>query len=303
MIRRLLPVILLIIVVLLAGCEEGLLSVNAQLYLWEGLVLDDDLTGLWVEDEGWAVGPLIPDTNDSRVLVLRGDKWKIASDPAGSLTDVVGDGAGGCYAVGAEGLLARYDGEDWSRYPNLTNEDLTAICSATDGLWAVGRNGVLLHFDGTTWSLDDSGTTEHLFGITETADGLLIVGAGGTVLLGDGSAWTSEDTGVTTSLLAVDRCGAGDEYVAVGDNGVILFRVDGEWTTVDSFSGTRFNGVSAPAAGYCLIVGESGVVVLVDQYQARLLDSPTTENLNGVTLAGLSDGWIVGDRGTILRYR
>jgi len=308
MARRLLqlsPFILLIaLVFLLAGCEDGLLSVKAQLYLWEGLILDDDLSDLWVESgEGWAIGPVVPDTDESRVLVFNGEKWKIASDPEGSLSAVVGDGAGGCYAVGAEGLLVRYDGTDWSRYPNLTGEDLTDLCSTADGLWAVGRNGVLLRFDGTRWYLEDSGVTEHLFGITETADGLLIVGANGTVLRGDGSTWTNEDSGVSSSLLAIDRCGEADEYVAVGDDGVVLFRIDGIWTEVETFSIVRLNDVSAPAAGYCLIAGIDGTVLLVDQYKSKELDSPTTEDLKAVTLSGQSDGWIVGNRGTILRYK
>ena len=92
------------------------------------------------------------------------------------------------------------------------------------------------------------------------------VGTDGAVIAYDGATWTDESPAIAEDLESISGVvdGEGNETVlAVGENGVILQRIDGRW---------------------------------------GLLPSPVTEHLFGVWVRRDTDAFIVGDRGTVLRW-
>ena len=67
------------------------------------------------------------------------------------------------YAVGTNGLIAHFDGTNWTEIEPLTNEDLLSIHVDDNGNgWTVGRNGTILQCENGQWSLQNSQTTYHL---------------------------------------------------------------------------------------------------------------------------------------------
>ncbi|MFA6949920.1 MAG: T9SS type A sorting domain-containing protein [Lentimicrobiaceae bacterium] len=67
------------------------------------------------------------------------------------------------YAVGTHGLIAHFDGSNWTEIEPLTDEDLLSV-SMFEGQngWAVGKNGTILHCNEGVWSVYNSPATYHL---------------------------------------------------------------------------------------------------------------------------------------------
>jgi hypothetical protein len=292
-----------LLVFLLVGCEVSEFGRPPKLLLYEVTGLVDDLLDVWLEDdEGWAVGPVGEDGLLSTVLFYDGSDWQPIEGPEGDLQAVLGDGAGGCVAVGREGLWVRYDGTQWTRYPNPTYEDLVAIDGTWEDYWVVGRNGVLLHYSGGEWELESVGD----YGFTDvvtTGYEVAAVTADGSVVFKDvdGGEISTYDLGLDGSLNGIAAT-SGDGYLVVGDDGVILLGNVDDWTVLSSPTGESLKDVSAVSAENFMAVGSRGTVVLSQGGELRVLDSPTEENLIGVVLLSLNEGWVVGRDGTVLHY-
>lgn len=99
---------------------------------------------------------------------------------------VWGTAADNVYAVGSNGLLARWNGATWSTVPSGTTETLRAVWGTGPAdVYVSGDNGVLLHYNGTAWSRVNSGTTATLYaGWGSSATNLYTVGEGNLVLHG-----------------------------------------------------------------------------------------------------------------------
>ncbi|MCK4594242.1 hypothetical protein KAU45_07055, partial [bacterium] len=203
-------------VFLLAGCEVSEFGKPPRLLLYEVTGLSGDLLDVWFSgNEGWSVGPVGEEGIQSSVLYSDGGDWQLVEGPEGDLQAVLGDGDGGCFAVGREGLMARYDGTEWTRYPNLTYEDLVAMDGTWEDYWVVGRNGVLLHYSGGEWELESVGD----YGFTDvvaTVGGAVAVTADGSVVFRDGGGVNVYDLGVDGSLNGI-ACTGEDGYLIVGD--------------------------------------------------------------------------------------
>jgi hypothetical protein len=295
----------------LVGCELSGLGKPPGLTVYEIIdtrryppkPLASDLLDVWLEnDEGWAVAPAGEDELESTVLSSDGTDWSIIAGPGGDLLAVMGDGDGGCVAVGRQGLWVLYDGTEWTRVSTTTYEDLTAVDGEPDDYWIVGRNGVLIHSvlgEHTVEIVGDYNFTDVAASPSEVA----CVATDGSVVLKDvlDGGITVHDTGVGCSLNGVAGTG-GDGYLVVGDGGVILFGDEEDWTALDSPTGENLKRVDATSAESFMAVGSNGTVVLGQGGELRVLDSPTLENLTGVVLLSLNEGWIVGRGGTVLHY-
>lgn len=67
------------------------------------------------------------------------------------------------YAVGTHGLIAHFDGTNWTEMEPLTDEDLLSVHVNDNGNgWAVGKNGTMLQCENGQWSLQNSLTTYDL---------------------------------------------------------------------------------------------------------------------------------------------
>lgn len=115
----------------------------------------------------------------------------------------------------------------------------------------------------SAWSVQDSPTGQDLWGVCPGFYGSFVaVGGGGTILIGYlGGPFIQQTSGTTNWLLAVTY--AEELYVAVGDNGTILYSDDGsKWTLVTAGS-ARLNGIAYAGPnhdGLWLAVGEGGAI-------------------------------------------
>ena len=171
---------------------------------------------------------------------------------------------------------------------------------AGDEIVAVGDNGTIIHYNGSAWSLlPQSASGENLRAVhAAPGGGFGAAGWNGTVLRRTASGeWAVG----TTSPLLFDAAGFAGQLYAVGEGGVVV-----------RDAGTGWNPLPVPAKrplfavtedqGTLLAVGDAGTIVRYDgtgwqdeSYLARWL-------LRSIWIApGTGDGFIVGDRGLILR--
>jgi hypothetical protein len=307
--KHLAPILAAVIAALaLADCEPAGFGKPPKLALYEIFHNDDperpfeeDLLDIWMGDyEGWAVGPAGEDEVRSTVLYYDGTDWSIVEGPEGDLSAVLGDGAGGCVAVGREGLMVRNDGTEWTRYSNLTYEDLVAVDGTVEDFWAVGAQGAVIHYangDWTTMVVEGCNFTD----VVATSDGFVAATSDGSVVFGDDGGTEIYDPGVGGPLNGIAAT-EGESYLVVGDGGAILLGNDDDWTALDGPTTEMLKSVGAASSEHFLAVGARGVVVLDDGGELTLLDSPTDEELEAVEMLSLSEGWIVGRGGAVLHY-
>lgn len=129
-------------------------------------------------------------------------------------------------AVGAAGLLIRFDGAQWHTLSTGTTETLRGVwASAIDDVWAVGDHGTLLHGDRVRMQ-PIAVVSNDLFTVAgASADDVWITGAGGALLHFDGARLTSISTGTAADLRAIAVLGHDDVRI-VGSAGTVL-RYDG----------------------------------------------------------------------------
>ena len=128
------------------------------------------------------------------------------------LHDVWGFAWDDIYTVGDLGLVFHFDGQTWSRVPDIpTWQTLNAVWgNGPHDIFAIGDFGTILHYDGTQWALQYSGTTQDLQGLWgRNGSDVYAVGFGGTILHYDGVSWTPESSGVADDLMTV--AGAPDQ--------------------------------------------------------------------------------------------
>ncbi len=145
----------------------------------------------------------------------------------------------------------------WTQMPGVpATADLNAIwgTSATD-LFAVGAGGVILRYNGSTWQTMTSNTSNALNGVWgSSGTNILAVGGNRTVMRYNGTSWASANSGVPTGAVLNDVWVSSDTLAyAVGNGGVILRWNGTSWSSmtsgttvnlydIDGSSGTIFAG-------------------------------------------------------------
>lgn len=112
------------------------------------------------------------------------DTWNVSYETiTGAFNDLCVTDYMIIYAVGDNGLIAHFDGQNWTEFPPVSGEDLLSVYVNEDNYgWACGRNGTLLRFDGITWSLEQSNTWNDLHKVFFYENFGLIGGKNGTLL-------------------------------------------------------------------------------------------------------------------------
>ncbi len=88
---------------------------------------------------------------------------QIYETSSGLFNDLCVTWRGDVYAVGTHGLIAYFDGINWTEIEPLTDEDLLSVHVNDNGNgWAVGKNGTMLQCENGQWSLHNSPTTYDL---------------------------------------------------------------------------------------------------------------------------------------------
>jgi len=214
-----------------------------------------------------------------------------------------GKTSGSGWAVGAKGFIFNWDGFSWNQASSPTSCELDAVnfggplnplssVTSSSG-WAVGgchtaaNDGVGLYYNGISWvgypvpsagggqllsvslvkSASSTGDSVNAFAVGR--DGVLGAFWSWSGVPGSGGAWSELSTTATTTQVNsvyMTHCSgspcSGDDGIAVGNAGTIFRFVGGVWTARAS-----------PVAGV---------------------------NLNGVAMSSTTNGWAVGDGGTII---
>jgi hypothetical protein len=174
------------------------------------------------------------------------------------LSGISGSGPGDAWAVGENGVIARWNGREWRLHPYRATAHLRDVWTvARDDVWAVGASGLVLHFDGTNWSTTASG--------------------------------------VTVALRAVWSPGNGEVW-AVGDESTVLHRAGptAPFARVSFPPVHAWHDVSGTSAHDVWFVGDAGTIVRWDGERTHVVDSGTHADLHGLWFGTASDGWIVG---------
>jgi hypothetical protein len=204
-------------------------------------------------------------------------------------------------AVGAGGVLLRFNAGTWSRDLSPTTSDLRGIYanSATDA-FAVGAAGTLVRLVASTWSTLTSPTVQNLNAVFGVGAKLLAVGDAGTVLIWNASAWSVvvSSSGTTTSALHAGSCFAETLCWMVGQNGTVL-RYDGTNYTIGSAGSATLFGVFAASSTDAWAVGENGTIQRFNGSGWSAVASGTTKTLRTV-FGTAGKVWAAGDSNTLL---
>ena len=197
-------------------------------------------TGLWAASDSTiyicGYGGFIMKTTDS------GSNWAQETVPTREvcLNAIWGSSTSDIFAVGAHGVIWRYNGSSWSAMDPGTDTHLYAVSGASSSaVWAVGWGGAIYKYNGASWSPQTSGTTNHLRGVWAVdANTVFAVGFGGKILktTNGGTDWSSLTSGTSSNLYAIE--GASSSVIwAIGASGTIRKTVNG---------GTDWSGQTSP---------------------------------------------------------
>jgi hypothetical protein len=174
-------------------------------------------------------------------------------------------------AIGDSGaILTSSDGITWGLKISGTVQNLSSIIFANGLFAAVGDSGVILTSpDGTSWTKRNSGTINGLFsvsyggGVTKGRPGRFVaVGTHGAITSSpDGIAWTTNASG--TIGLLFDVTYGDSQFVAVGENGIVLAFSDSTWKGRSSVTNNDLYAVTFNKdAGQFMAVGLDGTVIV-----------------------------------------
>lgn len=161
---RRLALMLLILVLMVAGCGNGTeppddgtewhfyTDENSHLPVWTVRCIAIDNQGRkWLGTEGGGVV----------VFDDRTDDWTIYTQPGGFIWDIFVD-ADDTIWVGSEGSgLWTFDGTDWTRISGAPDMEILSIVASSDSiLWVGTKNRGLGRYDGHTWAVYDTSNSD-----------------------------------------------------------------------------------------------------------------------------------------------
>jgi hypothetical protein len=279
-----------------------------------------------------AIRPCGPDVFRTETIVRRWDgrRWSRVMTPFDRpVLAIAGSGADDVWVGGMDGLVARWDGQGFSRLDVsavATHDGLTDLCHDQVnivGLWSPGRGQIwavghilpsrtgpalVLQYDGTSW-------TRHRL---EAPDGLSAVwgsgprdvwvgGNSGLLFHHDGGGWTRVDAGTDRYRNGLWGSGPRDVW-AVGNGGAIT-HFDGTTWSLRATGGDRwYDAVSGRDAGEVWAVGHelpAGGAAVVSRWDGAAWSDAATglgEPLADVWASQAGGAWAVGE-GLIVRLR
>jgi alpha-tubulin suppressor-like RCC1 family protein len=159
-----------------------------------------------------------------------------------------------------------YNGVAWSQQATLPNGLYGLWGTSGSDVWAVGAAGMVYRYDGTTWNAASSPTSQPIFAVQGTSANEVFVVADG-VYRWNGASWSQLATGVSPSswYLYDVWAATGSEvfvpgYSSTGNDGLVL-RYDGSaFGTVLSNTAARLMAVGGTSGGSVFAVGPSGAI-------------------------------------------
>lgn len=238
-----------------------------------------------------------------------------AMPPTGTNEDlfaVWGSSATDVYAVGAAGVVLRWDGSQFQRLQSGVTSALRAVSAPRDNPSRVlmgGDGGVLLEKSGTTLKAfpKSPGTFQILaIGGSKANEHLYVAGSDGNYKRWDGKNFTTPNWyGNKKTLTGISFVAGSDEHFLSGIEGVLVRNHVGD---IVPFPGQTTNTTVnlnavwvSPAAVY--LVGDGGTIVrraLGNGQDGVVMQSNVTARLRGVSGTDDQHLFAVGDSGTTL---
>jgi len=264
-------------------------------------------------NDAWAVG--------TRHILHYTGTWNIVNNPTGVALRAVGMVSSTLgYAVGDGAKLLRYNGTSWNFTGNpITDTNISynaiAMISGNDGWIVGGRVGdnsnapqsVILRLVAGNWTVVTSPIQEPLYALSVVAaNDVWAVGALGSVIHFDGVAWNPIPTTTSSTLNGVAMLSPTYGW-AVGNSDTIL-RWDGiTWSAVSGPNTKSIFAIAAPSSAVIVAGGEDALQYKQTtnatwQLLANQQTAPVNKALRGVSLVSSTEGWAVGNSGTLLRW-
>lgn len=180
--------------VFFAGEDGTILHFDGSTWRLHETPVSAAVWGVWAvaPDDVWAVGGDVSSEDPPFVIHYDGESWtRVALPPiqrprVRALFKVWGSGPRDIYAVGQNGLILHYDGEEFREIPVGVSQDLIGIWgTGADDITVVGgrSNAEIVHFDGERWTRKPPSRWPGLNGVwARRRDVAHLVGINGTVL-------------------------------------------------------------------------------------------------------------------------
>lgn len=264
-----------------------------------------DLRDTFVDANGdvWAVGARGNEGQLGGIWRLSNDVWSLEHEAEKPLNSIWARSNTDIFAVGADGVIVRYDGDSWKsdtdgQEYDLEHElyDIWGLPGANESVWAVGSYGLLLQRDNTgTWKRMATPTRAHLDAIWGSVNGhnddVFAVGHDGTVLHG---FLTEEPERMPTPSAAAltDVAGvAPDDVYAVGDNGALWHYNGDTWAPWRTNINSTLQAIHLDATGSALVATDTGDIYRIDLpsqnliFTAPELEQPPLSIPDGTSMA------------------
>ena len=233
---------------------------------WANLTTETSGDLWWVF--GFKGGPVFMSGESGLILQYKDGSFEHMQTPGtATVYGIWGTSPNDMWAVGgnvSSGAFAwRYDGNTWIEaegFPPVLARSASLFKvwgRASDDVWMVGTQGIILHYDGNRITQVASGTERNLF--TVNGDGTRIAAVGGfgtgVIVENEGNRWQDVTPAGTPHVIGVWL--NGDASYAVGIEGVVLRRISGGWTRVDTGLNIReaFHSVWVDPSGGIWAVG------------------------------------------------
>jgi peptide/nickel transport system permease protein len=229
----------------------------------------------------------------------------------------------------AEGSALWIEGGETYIDAGVTEHSLRSVATDDGGFTAVGEKGTIAVYRGTradgAWEIIDTGNDETLrsVAVSTGAGGApaLAVGDGGLILYRDGTgAWHREhapgDPSLTGAALAASTGTAHEVLrIAVGEDGTVLVsRVDSlrnsldgvtavvPWETISPGVARDLLDVALADDEFGFVVGQRGTILRWNGMDLEAMESPTFRDLLAVAVRDRDYALAVGERGTVLLW-
>jgi hypothetical protein len=192
----------------------------------------------------------------------------------------------------------------WTNLPTFTTNSLQGIAAGENLFILAGEAGkIFTSTDATNWVTRATPTANFLSSVAIGPNACLAVGAQGTLLRAgpDGATWSTVSIGTTNWLYRVRW--VGNQFIVVGQNGVIFTSPDATNWTARVSGTTRWLTDAALVDGQWFVTGYQGTLLTsTDLANWTSLSLPTIKSLYG---AASQNGQLVvaGIEGVVLRQQ
>ncbi|MFQ5398056.1 MAG: hypothetical protein ACE5E7_00505 [Anaerolineae bacterium] len=256
-----------------------------------------DITMLSTSD-GWVIG--------NTTWHWDGSRWSLVGGRGGYGIDAAS--AQTVWASNYDGILSHWTGSQWELSPtpasyvggSLNDVDML---SSKEG-WSVGQygfNSTLIHWDGVNWTSVPATTTMELFTIETISAVDAWAGGTLTVLHWNGSSWNAfNNTQLPVSspiVFGISAISSNDVWMVGRDDGAyssFIWRWDGtNWNTIPHTTTINMNDVAMLSSTDGWVVGNNGTLMRWDGAQWNNVPITTTNSLMQIDMVSANDGWLI----------